>query len=671
MESSVTITCSPLNGKQPVPCVEQKAENLYYIRIEAGNAAEIKQDDFCVSVVPRFAPTFHYCTHLTPRDGDCVDMHVFRSPVMIMQNDEVSVAVLPDLSAVFDETTRHYMDLDATGGRMNIGVSRNQLYEHVLYEKIPGGILPPDFVFSFYVMVQKDAEGIANPFKKIGQYFWENYGRNEMDALLPKPSGLHKYTDRTYQWAFENWKDIVWQQFEIDGREVGAPVFIVTTQQSPNYGKPTDEREFRSVWNQAWFSSLRSASGLYRYAKKMNRPDLLEKANLSKELALAAPMTDGIFPAVVYTDMEDVEIDGQKYRSSAGWQTAKWGNSNRNPYTTDCGKAPYHVLDMSFTAQQMLLWYTENEADVRLLEYCLRYAEKLVSLQLPDGFFPGWLDADLRMMEHLNDSPESAVSGAFLLELYRICSELRERGGVPAGLEIQCGEVAAERFLRSGLAAIDAACGCVHEGRWEDFETYWSCCHYGSDTLIGKKVERNDMYKQNTLSIYYAAEALLAAYAVTGQSRYLQLGERCIDELLMAQNAWQPPYMKMTVLGGFGVMNCDGELNDSRSSLFAELIVRYGDVLGRRDLTERGLAALRSIFLMMYCPENAESAKLWELCWPHFNELDYGFMMENYGHGGVQDESGSGIGVFTIYDWGCGAAAETYMRMVDHFPAIF
>ena len=664
MNTLTKIQCTPVNGQALTPIIEPITENLYKITLHAQNPTVVAQDDFCVTITPTFTPDFHYSTHLSPRDGDCVDMHVYRSPAMIMQNATVSIAVLPDLAGSFDETTRHYMDLDAATGRMHLGLSRNQLYEHVLYEKIPGGTLPANFTFTFYILKQTAPEDITNPFKRIGQYFWEHFGKAATDTLLPRPADLYKYTDRTYQWAFENWRDIVWQEFELDGKTVGAPVFIVTTQQSPNYGAPTDEREFRSIWNQAWFCALRSASGLYRYAKQKNRPDLLRAANLTKELSLSAPMNDGIFPAVIYTDMIDVEIDGKAYRQSAGWQTAKWGNSNRNPYTNNCGEAPYHILDMSFTAQQMLLWYTENEADSRLLDYCLRYGVKLVSLQTPDGFFPGWLNADLQGMDHLNDSPESAVSGTFLLSLYQICQKLQESGTLFADIDL-------DAFCHSGLRAIEAVCSCIPEGRWEDFETYWSCCHYGRDNLVGKKVTRNDMHKQNTLSIYYTAEALLSAFEMTGTNKYLQLGERCIDELLMAQNAWQPPYMKMTVLGGFGVMNCDGELNDSRSSLFAELIVRYGKVLGRSDLTERGLAALRSIFLMMYCPENAESAKLWEMCWPFFNELDYGFMMENYGHIGVQDETGNGIGVFTIYDWGCGAAAETYMRMQDHFPEIF
>ena len=42
-------------------------------------------------------------------------------------------------------------------------------------------------------------------------------------------------------------------------------------------------------------------------------------------------------------------------------------------------------------------------------------------------------------------------------------------------------------------------------------------------------------------------------------------------------------------------------------------------------------------------------------------------MMENYGHGGTTSAAGLGIGEFTIYDWGNGAASETYLRIAAHF----
>ena len=68
----------------------------------------------------------------------------------------------------------------------------------------------------------------------------------------------------------------------------------------------------------------------------------------------------------------------------------------------------------------------------------------------------------------------------------------------------------------------------------------------------------------------------------------------------------------------------------------------------------------------MYCPENPATKVQWEKVYPFFNEKDYGFMMENYGHGGVTNDDGLGIGEFTIYDWGNGAAAEGYNRILDH-----
>ena len=70
---------------------------------------------------------------------------------------------------------------------------------------------------------------------------------------------------------------------------------------------------------------------------------------------------------------------------------------------------------------------------------------------------------------------------------------------------------------------------------------------------------------------------------------------------------------------------------------------------------------------MMYCPENPIAKVQWEKKWPFLNEKDYGFMMENYGHDGYANDDSLGIGEFTIYDWGNGAASEAVMRIDAHF----
>ena len=144
-----------------------------------------------------------------------------------------------------------------------------------------------------------------------------------------------------------------------------------------------------------------------------------------------------------------------------------------------------------------------------------------------------------------------------------------------------------------------------------------------------------------------------------------------LDELLMLQSSYQPHNMSVPVVGGFGVMNADGELNDARQSLFSELILRYGKILGEEEYIERGKAAVRISFSMMYCPENPEVQIQWEKAWPFLDEKDYGFTMENYGHGGETDENGLGIGEFTIYDWGNGSASENHERILAHFGETF
>ena len=110
---------------------------------------------------------------------------------------------------------------------------------------------------------------------------------------------------------------------------------------------------------------------------------------------------------------------------------------------------------------------------------------------------------------------------------------------------------------------------------------------------------------------------------------------------------------------------------DARQSLFAELIIQYGIELQREEYTERGIAALYASFEMMYCLENVDTKRLYEKTWPFFNEKDVGFMMENYGHNGITSVDGAGIGEFTIYDWGNGAASEAYNRIVDHYVKRF
>lgn len=622
-------------------------------------SAPVQQDELAIRFSVAFDPDFWWAPHLAPENGFCIAQHVFRSPAIIASRGGDAFCLIPDLAICGkEEQTPWFMDVDAPARTCWLGMTKTDIPEHVLYRKRPGMTFPVGEVeLGFYVIAYSDTQDPPNPWQHIVKFLWEQYGHPLYLEGQPSTVPLDPFIEHTYRWAFDTWKDAVWQEFDLEGKRVGAPCFIVNVTQSPNYPGQQNFRESLSIWNQAWFSSLRSASGVMRYARRLGDSpwglELRKKAELTKEFALAAPMENGVFPTVYVTEMFDHEVDGKTYRRTKGWETAQWRNSNRTPVERGINDEWYHVLDMSWTCLLMLRWYEEIEQDSRLLDYSQRYAARLLELQDADGFFPAWLAPGTHEpADVLRQSPETSMSVTFLLKLASLTGK--------------------DEYRRAGLRAMDAVLReIVPQGRWEDFETYWSCCRWGTREYVDKRISRSAMFKQCTFSMFWTAEALLDAYRVTRDPRYLGWGRRTLDELSMFQQVWQPPFIHVPALGGFGVMNCDGEWNDARQSLFAELFLDYYRETGDADLFERGVAALKASFVMMYCPENPEAKRLWEKVWPFFGPADYGFTMENYGHGGAVSREGEGIGEFTIYDWGNGAASEARNRVWDHYGDVY
>lgn len=643
-----TIDYQPIPGADAAMTLTDAGDGWYDLCIRANLPHAVPIGDWQLHVRPAFQPDFYYTPHLTPTDDHVVDMHVFRTPAVMMGQKDLVLCLLPVMDGVTRQEERYYLDLDAPRNVMTLGITTTRVAEHILYRRTGSVVLPAGEFLCRARLLLLQGEAAANPFRAVLAYYWQRYGQQDI-RLLPAMDQLMPYVRHTYTWAFENWKDVVWQEFNLNGRRVGAPQMIVITRQSPNYGKPCSLREDVSIWNQAWFCSLRSAQGLYRYGQETGNAEYLRKARLTKELALSFPQEDGLFDAVIAVPCRTRVVDGEEYTCGGSWEDCYFGNSNRNPVTWDLRRSPRHILDMNWTALHMLSWYEELEQDERLKDYVIRYADRLLRLQDAEGFFPAWLDReDGHVLSHLQKSPECAVSVTLLMSLARLTGRAAYR----------------EAALRCMEALIREV---MPDSRWEDFETYWSCSRFGAD-MEGQKYPRNASYKQCSLSPFYMAQALLSCWEGTEDRRYLTLGQRCLDEMLMYQSSFQPDYMPITVIGGFGVMNGDAELNDARQSMFAELILRYGRALDLPEYIQRGKAALQASFSMMYCPENPLAREQWEKRWPFLNERDYGFMMENYGHSGTVNGSDLGIGEFTIYDWGNGAASEAVMRIRAHFP---
>ena len=641
------------SGGPAVDIGEPDADGWRRVRMTWEVTAPVAQNELAVAFDVELDPDFWWAPHLAPEEGYVIAQHVFRSPALIAASGPVTLAIVPDLDIVGARPENPwFLDSDAPKKKMALGMVRTEIPQHVLFKKVPGMTFAPGKVeLGFYVAAYRDGAAVPDPWARAARFLWARWGRPLYARGEPVQAPLEAYARRTYDWAFKGWGDSVWQEFDLGGRRVGAPQFIVNVSQSPNSPEPWFQREFLSIWNQAWFSSLRSASGLYRFGRRIGGTegrDFMARARLTKELALAAPLSDGLFPSVLRTANEEVEIGGKKIVRPRPWSEAFWTNSNRAPRDHGITAEWYHVLDMSWTALLMLRWHDELEKDARLVDYARTYGERLLTLQDGLGFFPGWLHPRTQAPGPvMNRTPETSLSATFLLKL-------AETTGEP-------------RYRSAALRALDAVLkDIVPQGQWLDFETNWSCCRWGRDAYLDKRIERNAAHKQNTLSMFWTAEALLAAYRATGERRYLDWGRRTLDELSMFQQVWQPPFIYVPALGGFGVMNSDGEWNDSRETLFAELFLDYGKATGEPAYAERGTAAVEAGFVMMYCPENPAVKAMWEKVYPWFGPADYGFTMENYGHGGRTSPEGEGMGVFTIYDWGNGAAAEAAMRILDH-----
>lgn len=577
------------------------------------------------------APSHVWVPHLTPDDGYVIGDAVFRSPAIILADDAIAVALIPDLDDVRDASGfRIWLDYDHRRSLATFAAGSYRPDGHVFYvRERPSGVTNATARVRLHVVTSVAARDRENPWGMVARWMWRRWGRPNLERS-PAPR-LGPLMDHVVRWAFASgWTESVWQQVDA---AAGAPVFIVDVTRHPSVPLADRRwREPRSIWNQAWFSTQRCANGLLLHARRIGSGDLERRARMMTEIALSAPQDDGLFPAVLRSD-----------EASGTW---RWSSSDRRP--ASASERACHLVDAAFTGRMLLEWHALT-GDARARAMVVRFAERLLALQRPSGAFPGWVEPDGSVPRELDEGPESAVSVALLFELARS----------------EADAVAADRWRAAALAALPFLEAVARASRWEDFETYYSCAPWGAPELIGRCVERNGVYKQNTLSIAWCADAFFQAWRASRDEATLALARRCIDELSLYQAVWDPPFLPARAHGGFGVMNADSEWNDARQSLFAPLYLEMGEAMGDAELVERGISAMRASFSMLYCPENADLARAYEARFPFFGPETYGFMMENQGHGGADP-----IGTFTIFSWGNGSALATAATVRDRFPAV-
>lgn len=573
-----------------------------------------------------------YVPHLTPEPGQVAGDFVFRSPAVIWADRKVAVAFVPDVEDVAGaDGYRVWLDYDHPRRRLEIGAGAYRVEGHTFFRREPLDCRGQRVRLRVHVLVGTHAADLRDPYRMVAAWIWGRWGRPALERGTVLGGPVSRYLEHVTRWAFDDevWGKEVWQEVSSDGGGRGAPVFIVDV--TRHLRVPPAERRWReprSIWNQAWFSTQRCANGLLRHARHTRRADLEARARQMTNLSLSAPCAGGLFPSVL------------RCPEPEGWSAARWGNSDRRPEAASSDAC--HLVDAAFTCRMLLEWSALTR-DVRALAYVVPFADRLLELQRPTGAFPGWVEQDGTVIEALAESAESAVSVSLLYDLTDCLRTDRYR-----------------EAARRGAAFLENV---VEDARWEDFETYYSCAPWGALDQLGRRVRRNGVYKHNTLSIAWCAEALLSAWRAVGDPRHLALARRALGELSLYQAVYDPPFLTAPALGGFGVMNGDCEWNDARQSLFAPIYLDAHEATGDAELFERGVAALRASFTMMYCPENARLAAAYERRYPLFGPESYGFMMENQGHAGSDE-----IGTFTIYTWGNGSALEAAAKARDLYP---
>lgn len=607
-------------------------------------------------------PDLTVCPALRPERHQVVGDHYFRAPSIIAQQGALAGTLIPDLDLLAEERAMPTIaDLDAKSGvvdatLLSYGFCDHRLSGHVYYTTNPGmrRRVPSDLVLGMDILLDARAEPFA-AYRPANDFLWERYGRRYYDLVKPQALPFAEYPRFCYPAAFaekQGDNQMGWFEVEIDGRPCGGIMAGWGYQQG------------WASW-QAWFNNLRSAWGMKYWGKRLpGAKDWAERADKMLNLALAAPMDRGACPTT--------------YQSRQN----QWKGSLITP-NPDCW---YDLTNMAWKGIWLLRWYTDFDDCPRkdeILRQCKEMADCMIRKQNSDGSFPTWLDKDHKPQAVLNHSASSALPAWFLVELAKVVDE--EEAARLRTSAIKCAD-----FL---LAEV------VDQQRYYDFETFFSCSpkpyriHSGPelevrrlaglDDAIGRP-ERQDpaplapvgsarpdheamldphtlQPPQNTLCMQWTAEALRGVYKITKDEKYMSGALKALDTMITYQNVWPISFRPVAyTFGGFGVQNSDGEYHDARQAQFGATLCDFGADLGRRDLFERGVAAVRASLALVNHPLHDKNG-----IYPNPN-YPLGLMPENCGHGGTNQQNGR-----TGFDWGEGSGITSMGYLLMKYGSVY
>ena len=562
--------------------------------------------------------------------------HAFHAPAVILQEGPLFAALVPDLHAINEH---HVLSPDArrqmlvrrnprfaspfeddklsmpTALDLNVqsGLTKRPVFSygmmdfmnapHIRYCRVNDGSMVRKlngkrvrYAFDLFLGANEPAN---LGFQKIARHQWETYGTKQFHNKRHLAMPFDEYVKTIYgvvskpmdpqiQAPVSGFADNgVFLDFTMNGRPVGGMVAPLVKQ---GFGD--------ALWNFEFWNNVRDASGMYYWGKKLNNPTLMERGQRVINLALESHRNkDGFFNLIYHA-------------KSKKWTRSSLGPSP-NLYTIfDRSSNPaYNVPAMSKTAAHMLEFYNRCEKNPRIVSYLTAYADGVLKHIDREGCIPSYYTPDMKPIEALTRSAQPVATMWFLAEMYNATKAAKYREGA---------EKIAGYMMREILP---------HQ-RWIDLEPYYSCGKNSTDYL---KDRAQGLPIRGTLSTYWAARGFAALYRATADKRYLLAGETAIDYVSFSQACWDPHYVYTAMpFGGFTVDNLDtATWLDARQCEMVGPYIWYGQMLGRRDLLERGVAAARSSVVLINHPLHKSND-----IYRHTNLYGFGLGPENINHMG-------------------------------------
>jgi hypothetical protein len=555
--------------------------------------------------------------------------HAMRSPAIGVQEADCFVALVPDLlvhrrhgNYGVEDSPRHFglcLDVDVANRLVDAVVLgfgwRVMQWTYSLWRVEEGyfcrvleDAAPTSTVCVAYDLMLGGEARAQSVIGETQKWLWARVGhRYFSQSTLPQTQSADAAFDDAWLWG-----QGLYQELEVEGLKVGA-VRV--------------DREFPpDAMFTSWFNALRTGYGIASNGRERGDMKLEAIGRSSLLLLLSAPNERGAFPTIAGFRPGGIE-----------WFGGHKNFANQMPW----GPSSFNTFDMSWSAYWLLRWHEDLGPEPAALDFSVKYGSFLADVQLASGAIPSWFSMDsLRVDPHLRESAQTSASLLFLAELGLVTGD---------GRFIDAARAAGDYVVREHV---------LHQ-RWDDFEVYYS----NAPKSEGAADPLSGMSAQDTLSMHFAAAGLLVLYQITGENRWLDEGQRSLDQLLQYQAVWPATFLSLYSFGGFSVQNTDQEWNDARQAQIAPTLLDYARATGRRDYAERGIAALRASYATMCTPPS-------EAINPrYFDYQPVGWANENFAHN-PYDAPTTPV-PSPHFDWGVGSALAAFAEVRKRFGDVW